>query len=545
MQILSSNDENTILQAVPKSLYYNRPQLLSKLIQAKEEYAVWGRGTGKSDGLIADRSCHNVHSMRQSTGCFVQHTYQKLLADILPKIISGWERMGYKRDVHFFIGKRPPKKWKWNEPFKAPISYDYFIPWYTGAGIRLISQDRSGTSNGQDNDWIGGDEIKFLNKKKFEEELIPTNRGNAEHFGHLPEHHGITLATDMPIGKAGKWILDKREQMDQEQINLILAVQAKILKSKNQTEINKLQRYLMELRRDSVYYSEFSSFENIHILGIDYIKQQKRILPDLIFRSAILGERIPQIEGGFYGLFDSETHGYYAHDYSYIDSLDYNFEKLSIPDCRKDADVLKYNPLDIALDYGASINCLVVAQEDSSRDIKEYKYLNSFFTKHPDKLSDTVQHFCDYYVHYPCKDINYYFDHTAVGTDSERITAYCDIVTEVLEKNGWSVNRVYIGQAPSHHSKYLLWQYAFAGDPRLPKPRFNRENCKYPIISLEQAEVKQGKNGFEKEKKHEQNTSLPQEETTHFSDAVDTLYFGKYATDLKQHQDFYDAMFPG
>lgn len=539
--LTSLNDPNLNPPPAYKNIYYNKPQLLSKLIQAKEEYAVWGRGTGKSDGLLSDRSLTNIHTMPRSVGCFVQHTYQKLLSDILPKIISGWERMGYKRDVHFFIGKHPPKKWKWNEPFKGPITYDYFIPWYNGSGIRLISQDRSGTSNGQDNDWIGGDEIKFLNKKKFEEELIPTNRGNAEHFGHLPQHHGITLATDMPIGREGKWILDKREQMDPDQIQLILAVQSKILTSTNPSEIHKLQKYLNELRRDSVYYSEFSSFENIHILGLDYIRQQKRILPPLVFKAAILGERIPQIEGGFYNMFDAEVHGYYAYDYSYIDSLDYNFEKLSTPDCRHDADLLRHEKLSIACDYGASINLVVVGQEDRTKERREFKYVNALFRKE-DKLSNTIQDFCDYYAYYPNREIDYYYDHTAVGKDSERLIKYYEIVIEVLEKNGWTVTPHYIGQAPSHHSKYLLWQYAFSGDPRLPFPKFNRSNCKYLIISMEQAEVKQGKDGFEKEKKHEKNKAIPQEETTHHSDAADTLYIGQFANDLKQHKDFYDIM---
>ncbi len=527
--------------------------MLSHLIQANEEWAVWGRGTGKSEGLIAPRSQGHIHSMKRSGGVFLGSTYQQLLTRTLPPVIAGWERMGYKKDIHYFIGRKPPKSWKWQEPFIAPLSNDYFVHWYNGSGIHLVSQDRPGSSNGLSVDWIMGDEAKLLNKEKLDTELIPTNRGNNQHFGHLPEHHSLLFSTDMPTSANAKWILDKREEMDVEQINLIMAIQHEVIKLTNLyaisnktnqkkiiTQIRSYQVQLTELRRGSIYYSEFSTLENIHALGVNYIKQQKRILPDIIYRASILGERIIKVVDGFYSLLDQNIHGYDAFNYSYIDGLDYNFEKLSSVDCRMDDDINHDYPLDVSCDYGASINTVVTGQ---GLIPTEYRYVNAMFVKGSDRILDLAKNWCDYYQHYRTKEVYYYYDHTAVGTDAARTTPLYQLFADYLSSRDWTVHLVYIGQAPSHKSKYVLWNMALGGDHRLPKPLFNKSNCKYLLISMEQADVITGKTGFEKDKRGEKNKALPQEETTHFSDAADTLYFGKFAERLSDQPEFSDVMY--
>jgi hypothetical protein len=530
-----------------KPLHFNKPQLLSYLIRAKEEYAIWGRATGKSEGLISPRSSHNIHAMPRGNGVFVGATYQQILTRTLPAVIAGWERMGFKKDYHFFIGKKPPKNWKWPEAYISPLEHRYYIHWYNGAGIHLVSQDRPGSSNGLSIDWIIGDEAKLLKKEKLYTELFPANRGNAQHFGHLPEHHSMLFCTDMPTSSSGTWILDKEKDMDREQIDLILQVQLKVIElnalydSANITqqkkilrEIKKYEQTLNELRHNSVYYSEFSTLENIEALGVDFIKQQERNLPPIVFHTSILGKRLTKAEHGFYPLLSEDIHTYDQFDYSYLDSLDYNFDKLSNIDCLHDADINKALPLDIACDYGASINTLVVGQEHG----EEYRFVKALFVKKPNLIQDVVQDFCKYYRQYPTKEVNFYYDHTAIGTFANSPIPFCDEVVKTLQRNGWYVNVNYIGQTPGPHSRYLLWGTALKEeDTRLPLIRFNRNNCKYLLISMQQAEVIQGRNGFEKNKAPERNNSIPQEETTHFSDAADTLLYAKYASRLQEHEE--------
>lgn len=543
------------MQETYKKIHLNKPQLQSYLIQAFEEYAVWGRGTGKSEGLIAPRARRNILDMPRGTGVFVGSTYQQLLTRTLPPVILGLERLGWRKDYHYFIGRKPPATWRWPEAYRPPLKHDYFISFYNGAGIHLVSQDRPGTSNGLSIDWIIGDEAKLLNKKKLDSELFPTNRGNRQYFGHLPHHHSMLFCTDMPTTPQAKWILEKEQEMSKERINLILSLSIKlealILEQRNfkdeknvqkyQVHINKIKRQLGILRQGSVYYSEFSSLENIAVLGEEYIKQMRRALPDLEFQTSILGKRMFKVENGFYSMLDQEKHTYDAFNYSYIDGLDYDFNKIRNANCLADSDLLPA-PIDIALDYGGQHNFLVAGQEHDG----SFKFINSMFvkTKHKQRLQDLIDNFCKYYSLHLRKRVNYYYDHTAVGVYQGAEESCFDIVCNQFIKNGWEVNPLFIGQAPSHRSRFNLWQYAFSTDQsQYPIPLFNRENAKYLIMSMDQAQVVEGKDGFQKDKRSEKKEAVPQEESTHLSDAADTLYWGKYSHLLNNSGEFFDTSF--
>jgi hypothetical protein len=65
-------------------------------------------------------------------------------------------------------------------------------------------------------------------------------------------------------------------------------------------------------------------------------------------------------------------------------------------------------------------------------------------------------------------------------------------------------------------------------EPNLPIVSLNKMNCKNLIVSIQQAGAIDGTNGIEKDKRSERNTNAVDEETTHFSDAFDTLVFFKY-----------------
>lgn len=543
------NDIQTV-----KALHFNKPQIKAMLINAKEEYAIWGRGTGKSEGRIAPAAERDIFAMPRGCGVFVGSTYQQILTRTLPAVIAGWERMGYKRDIHFFVGKHPPKKWNWPTPYISPLKYDYFIQWFNGSGIHLVSQDRVGSSNGLSIDWIKGDEAKNLNKERLETELYPTNRGNMAYFKDCPWHHGILLCTDMPTSSGGKWLLEKSKDMDPELIDIILSIQGELFQLREQLlratitkakviarQIRKYEQHLIELRKDCVYYSEASALENIEVLGIDYIKQQKRLLPDLIYRAQVLNERITQIENGFYGLLDENVHLYDQFNYSYLDSHNYNFEALKKIDSRMDGDVDSNAILEVAGDCGASFNGLVVGQEHG----REFKYLKAIYVLHPELFRDAINKFCDYYEYHRKKVVIYYYDHTMVGTNGLSRTSYSQEFIDVMTDRGWVVIPEYIGQAYDHHYKYLIMGLTLREkDINLPKLRYNRTNCSNLILSMQQAGVKEGKKGFEKDKRPE-GKKIDQSTTTHFSDAADTLFIGKYGKLFVNHPGVAEIMTSG
>src|SRR4051794_18065100 len=92
-----------------QKLWLNTPQRRAWLIRAKEEYGVWGRGTGKTEGPIALRSIHNANIMPRGAHGLVGATYMQILTRTLPALEKGWQRYGYKPEVHYWIGKFPPK----------------------------------------------------------------------------------------------------------------------------------------------------------------------------------------------------------------------------------------------------------------------------------------------------------------------------------------------------------------------------------------------------------------------------------------------------
>ena len=523
-------------------IWLNKPQRISRLIGAKEEYGVWGRATGKTQGPIAQRSSHAANLMPRGATGIVGTTYLQLLDRTLPPLIKAWEKLGYETNVHFWVRRFPPKELHIPSAIYPALTPEHSIFWWNGHVFHLISQDRPGLANGKNLDAIICDEARFLNHDRYMDDIAPTNRGNREVFGHLTEHHMITMFTDMPTSPKGKWIFEKEQQVDREKIKQIINIQLEYNKFEvelsdptitlgrraylNRQKVSYVY-VLNKLRRDSVWYSEASSLDNIQILGKDQIKQWEREMMWPVFQASILNKRVVHTDDGFYSLLDTDIHTYTDFDYGYIEGLGIQLPNGILNDCRKDRDLIKNKPLEISMDYNASINSLVIGQETE----RFFRVLKSMFVTNKDKkiLPDLIDDFCAYYRYHNCHEVNYYYDHTAIGTDSTRLESLADIVCNQLIKRGWIVRRCYIGQQPRHDIRYHMWQAVLKeSDPKYKPIRFNRENSKSVLTSMQLAGVRIGKNGFEKDKRSEANRLIPQEDATHLSDAMDTLYIGKF-----------------
>lgn len=483
-----------------KKLELNLPQLFTILAPQRRKYLEWGRGTGKST-IFAYQIKELAHQMPRSSNVIVGETYQQILTRTLPSTISGLERMGYIKDFHFFIGRTAPKSWKWDEPYEPPLRYDHYMHWYTGAGFHFVSQDRPGSGRGLNTDAVLGDEMTLLDFEKLFNDVLATNRGNLDRFGKCSLHHSEFFCGTVPMTTKGKWVYRMEDEA-----------------RSNPKE---------------VFYLRASAEENKHNLGENYFKENKRRLPDLIYNAEILNIRPDRVQGGFYPQLNETKHTYTAYNNEYLDKLNYKVDTL---DSRQDGDVMHDQPLDIAFDYGASINVCVVGQENNN----VFRYLNLLYVKTPMRLVDVCNNFCDYYAHHKCKVVYYYYDHTAIGSDAVRTITYADEVTSILQSRGWKVIHMYIGKAPNHHTKFLFWSAILSGDPRLPGVQMNSSNCKVLLVSMLHAGVKEGRNGFEKDKSPERNTNVDQAEATHPSDAADTLLFGKYSGLFNQNDPYFE-----
>jgi len=495
---------------------------------------VGGRRLGKSHGFAAPFLLRNIQAMPRSTGGIVGSTYQQILSRTLPGTLQALEMFGYKRDVHYYIGHRPPKNSNFGKPIIDPPSYENAMIWYNGSIERFISQDRPGTSNSLTLDYLSLDESKFLKFQKLKEETFPANGGFKGHFGNCAWHHGMLIISDMPTTKAGSWFLTYKEKMDNELVETIHClvyerweIQQRIKtdpKPYHYTYIRELDIALAKLRSVAVYYREWSSIENLLLLGERYIKQMKRDLPPLVFQTSILSKKIKNQSGNFYSALNESIHYYNAYDNSYLDSLDFKWDE-SKNNCMQDGDLDKDKPISIAFDYNANINWLVCGQRQGIK----MKTLKSFYVKYERKLREVVQDFCDYYRYHNKREVIYYYDNTAIGTNyAVGDDDFASVICSEFERLKWSVSRIHIGNPMPHKDKHIMIFQAMKGQ-RWLFPLFNEPNNESLMLAMENTGIKIGADGFKKDKSGEKLIESEEdllETRTDGTDAWDTLFIG-------------------
>lgn len=518
-------------------VYFNKPQRLTQLIGANTSVIVAGRRTGKTDSIAAPFVLRNMQRMPGSTGGIVVPTFKHGLTNTIPGMLAAWKRWGYVEGVHYVVGKRPPK-W-FAAPITEPHVYEHVISFFNGSVAVLISQDRPGSSNSLTLSWLLVDEAKFIDYAKLKDETLPANGGIKSYFGRHSFNHSIMILSDMPQTNKGSWFLHYREKMDPELIRAIegtvyeiwrLKQRVRDLRAKGvqppsylKSHIRCLDRNLNKMRSVAVYYKEYSSIENLQLLGENYIKQMKRDLTPLTFQTSILCQRIGISKDGFYSSM-RERHKYDANDNEYLDSLGYGYDFSSL-DSLADKDVDPDAPLCIGMDYNANINWIVAGQPKGRR----LNVVKSFYVKFERKIPELVGDFCDYYASHREKTVVFYYDSTALGSNyAVNDQDFLWVVRTCFEHRGWRCEPVYLGNPMRHHEKYLLINQAFAGRQRLT-PFFNRSNNEALILSVQSAGVSQGREGFRKDKAGEKLAESEEsllEHRTDGSDAFDTLYIG-------------------
>ena len=520
-----------------KKVYFNKPQRLTQLIGANTTVIVAGRRTGKTDSIAAPFVLRNMQRMPGSTGGIVVPTFKHGLTNTIPGLLAAWKRWGFIEGIHYVVGRKPPKSFR--QPIIDPKDYEHVISFYNGSVAVIISQDRPGSSNSLTLSWLLVDEAKFIDYAKLKDETLPANGGIKSHFGKHSFNHSIMILSDMPQTQKGSWFLHYRDKMDQELIKTIEATVYEIWRTKERIRalnakgkpvppylkgyLRRLDRDLNKMRSVAVYYREYSSIENLQLLGENYIKQMKRDLTPLTFQTSILCQRIGIAKDGFYSSM-REAHKYDANDNQYLDTLgfDYDFSAL---DSRADKDVDPDAPICIGMDYNANINWIVAGQPRDRR----LNVIKSFYVKFERKIPALVEDFCRYYASHRNKTVVFYYDATALGSNyAVNEQDFRWVVVHEFERQGWRCEAVYLGNPMRHDEKYLLINQGFAGKQRL-MPFFNRSNNEDLILAIQSAGVSRGRNGFRKDKSGEKLAESEEdllEHRTDGTDAFDTLYIG-------------------
>lgn len=524
-----------------KKVYFNPAQLKVMYTQANTDMFLGGRRLGKSHGIAAPFCLRNTQHLPGSSGGIVGTSYQQLLTRTLPGTLQALNSWGYKRDVHYYVCRKPPEAANFKKPLIEPSSYDNSIIFYNGTIWRLISQDRPGSSNSLTLDWALFDEAKFLNYEKLKDETFPAIGGFAPQFKSSPFYRSKQFISDMPSGQRGQWMFKYKENYDPELINLIQALvcdRYKLEQKMNNLGIfswkdypryektlwKEIYRDLARLRSVATNYTECSTIENVALLGEKYIRDLKRELPPLIFATSIMSKRIIKTMGGFYVNLSSDNY-YSSYNYSHIDSLDLLNNPQEM-DCRQDGDLDPNQPISIGCDYNANINWIVAGQKEGI----QLKVLKSFFVKYERKLEELVQDFCKYYKYHKTKEVVFYFDSTAINNNyALHGDDFANGIISEYKKNGWTVHTKYIGKQARHQEKYIFINKSLKGVGDALIPMINKEHNEALILALEIAGVKTGYRGFEKDKSGEKLAESDDnllEFRTDATDAFDTLLIG-------------------
>ncbi len=521
-----------------KLIHHNIPQLKILIIKAKMMLLLWGRGTGKTTGPIAEMAYENATSMPGSVGAIGCDSYKHLKKSILPEILKTWKKLGLVKGRDFWMGQYPPAHLGIPEPIR-PIgdNPENYIFLRNGSVIKFFSYNFQSLDNGDSIDWLINDEQKLIKKNRYFETL-PCIRGNEEFFGHCSRHQSILMVTDMPDEgnpEAG-YLFDYYEQQDEELIELIFSLYYQIQKYKEElntsginrnrksfltAEIKRLSDDLEYHRSNAVYVSEATSVDNLHALGYNFMRNMLRTLPANKVRTSVLNIRPDMAGKTFYPYINTDHHGYTAI------KEDATILNYSTDDCRIDDDIIYTQPLEICLDYNKIITCMAIGQLSNGIG----RLQNILHVEYPHKISNLIESFDNYYKYLPNKDIIYYYDNTATGESAviDELNTYKATVERELRAKGYNVISLRFPQT-THHDRFDAQTEIFCETPNAPYIfRYNEENCKKWLRAarLTKLIAKAGKDGkitYQKSKTEEgEKSTLKPIEQPHITEAVDGL----------------------
>ncbi|MDH6355469.1 hypothetical protein M2132_001812 [Dysgonomonas sp. PH5-45] len=561
-----------------ENISLNSFQISAMTFRAKIKSLIAGRGTGKSfiTGAEIDE---NVRTMPRGITGVVQQTLGQALTKTLPSAFKYMEKAGYQKYNpktkigDYVICQKPPEHFY--TPHEKIMSYEHMITFSNGHSLYLLSQIAG--ARGPNIDYTLSDEALTLDKVKFDQEAVPTNRGNEEQFGiHSPEplfkHHGSTFTSSMGYLPEHKWLTDFAAYYEEEAGIQLFVVWNKIVNMQLQliqAKMNNDEKTAVELwkecgrlrktitpfvSKDGVLFMLSNAFDNIYNLGFSYLTRMYKVMDLVSFMIEILNFYINKVTDCYYALDDRHIY-YKADNDDYIRGLaennNFDWEELAKGrDCLWDADCDPNKPLEITPDWGTKISLIEVAQECTFDFVSGVitlcdNNINEFFVK-PDENTDTminalIDNFCLYYSKHKTKVVYYTVDTYGDIRLANSKKTYNQHAIDRLKRHKWNVRvRKHPGKEPPQNDKYLLWGYMLhETEPRLPKKRFNGARCKYTLISMNNTSVIQKNNGFfEKDKRSEKKTSVLPEEATHFGDAVDKRIWTKYGTILKKGSGF-------
>lgn len=565
-------------------VYLHRGQLDIYNFGSRSTKVRAARGFGKTSYL-------GVHMMKVTLGLFRQMggfvgaSAKQLYTRTMPNALKIINQLGFEQ--FYFIGQAPAKL-RWAYPLAKPRSWENCVHFQNGFVWQMLSMAVRGSANGLNLAALVGDETKYLPWQRVKEEVLPTLRGDfMPAAARKTEQKRWGYGTDPKINPywlSQLWVSDagltqrqceweKEDQYETRDINRQISemlAELKYLEKRNPKMAVQLAqndvflKKLNLLRSQSETFWNFSSVENAAMLGGEpWIRQMKRELPDLMFNIQILGKKKGAAKDGYYANWDVNIHGYQSPDcFSFLADktmvkrkgkaldaqnwpTDYETESIDImqaqrmgEDCSLDLDVDYTQPLSIAVDCNANLNCVVVGQTRQFEGRESLLVLKSMFVQNERKLRSLCADLSQYYRSHLRRngEIIFYYTFTikqggstAYAVEGAEEFRFDRVVVQELQARGWRVTDIEI---PVIRDKYQVINDILSGKTG-PFLRVNTEagRNEYLITAIENAGLIPGT--FKKDKTREKLKATDEESLggdprtrTDITDALDDLLLG-------------------
>lgn len=540
------------------------------MIAPKNLYLIMGRGGAKSTDILAERSMDLCYDMPGAYIAITVDTFLNGLKTIVPGILEGWERKGWREGIHYVKDSKPPAHF--GKPYKPLLSYKHTIITFHGTVFKLISQDRPSIGAGESFQHLIGDEGKHLVKKKLDK-LFPAIRGgDYVRFGKSPYYRGHTFTSDRanPMQGEDDWMETMAQYMDPEQIKLILQcaqvlneIRLEIIQLEREGKdtgiaeknLNRwLDRY-NRIRKDSTLYLEASSMVNVDILSLDYFKDSLKALGPEEYNTAVLSTAAAAPKAQmFYPLLKRVKRYKDGYNYDHYDQFSLGNKILET------SAGLKYVDPDRRLEAGFDAgNMMSLVFSQYHHDKRKLYLLKNMHTFVPDWLEQLGANFAEFWKDHNFKELDLWYDRSA-NNFSRAKKDFASQLKENIEmvngvRTGWRVNLMSRNQGNiTHDQEYDLCMQLFSGEnPNLPEVLMDAHECKILYSSMQNAKGlitkdAAGKTTFKKDKSSEKEYKDDERKlvwySTNYSDAFKYLVcrpeFLKIASRKKSNASFVD-----
>jgi len=475
-----------------KEIYYN-PKQIEFLNTTGKVVKVFkgGRGSGKTR-IIPEDILLRASELPRARIFLASYTYDQIYDNIVPDIHDVFKEHGLIEGRDYVVDKRPPDSFI--KPYKKIEKYNRSLSLFNGFSVQFVSLGRyPGLVRGRSFDGGILDEALLINEDTMSSILLPTQRG-LDHWRNNPYWKMLSIYTSHPRKPESMWILQYKK----------LAAQLP-------------WKY---------FYMEATAYDNIEVLGQDYIDDLEQTMNFVDFSIEVMNTPVRDIPSMFYYRFNVEKH-----TYRYDFELDGRV-KIESKVSGRDTDINA--PFDVSFDFGGRYSCMSVSQ---TRGNTEY-FVNEFDTNNitdaekksgvVKKLPHIVADFCGYYQTHHSKHVNIWGDRTGTHQAVVDEYTYYETIQGLLSELGWtSTMMIDSSNDGLHKSRWFLMNECFAeASDDLPRIRINANRCPNLISSLSNTRIT---DDFKKDKKDERNIKFNQSTAPHLSDTFDNKLFKKYA----------------